>query len=176
MTSVSKNVYIDKLDDIINKFDKTHHRTIKVKPVDVKPSTCVDSHKEISEKDSKFEISDTVRISKYKNIFAKGYVRNWSEEVFWLKKLKTLCRGHMLLLILKPKNLKKKIFYKKEIQRANQKEFRVEEVIKRTGDKLNVNRKTTIVPLTVGWIKKTKYKWVNILQNRNLQEEEWKLN
>ena len=64
----------------------------------------------------------------------------------------------MLLLILKPKNLKKKIFYKKEIQRANQKEFRVEEVIKRTGDKLNVNRKTTIVLLTVGWIKKTKYK------------------
>ena len=63
-----------------------------MKSVDVKPSTYIDSSKEINDKDPKFKIVYIVRISKYKNIFAKGYVPNWSEEVLWLKKLKTLCR------------------------------------------------------------------------------------
>ena len=57
-----------------------------MKSVDVKSSTYIDSSKEISEKSPKFKIGDTVRISKYKNIFAKGYVPNWSEEVFVIKK------------------------------------------------------------------------------------------
>ena len=63
-----------------------------MKSVDVKPSTYIDSSKEINDKDPKFKIVYIVRISKYKNIFAKGYLPNWSEEVLWLKKLKTLCR------------------------------------------------------------------------------------
>ena len=75
-----------------------------MKPVDVKSNTYIDSSKEIDDKDFKFKVSDIVRISKYKNIFAKGYA-NWSEEVFVIKKLKTLCRGHMLLVILKAKKL-----------------------------------------------------------------------
>ena len=105
MTLVSKNVHIDKLDDIINKYNNTYHSTIKVKPVDIKPSTYIDSSKEINDKDPKFKISDIVRISKYKNIFAKGYVPSWSEVVFVIKKLKTLFPGHMLLVILKAKKL-----------------------------------------------------------------------
>ena len=82
MTSVSKNVYIDKLDDIVNKCNNTYHSTIKMKPVDVKSNTCIDSSKEINNKDPKFKIADIVRISKNKNIFAKGYTPNWSGEVF----------------------------------------------------------------------------------------------
>ena len=58
-----------------------------MKPVDVKTSTYIDSSKEINNKDPKFKVGDIVRISKYKNIFAKRYVPNWSEEVFVIKKV-----------------------------------------------------------------------------------------
>ena len=73
MTSVSKNVYIDKLDDIVNKHNNTYHSTITMKPVDVKSNTYIDFNKENNEEDLKFEVGNHVRISKYKNIFAKGY-------------------------------------------------------------------------------------------------------
>ena len=105
VTSISKNVYIDKSDHIVNKYNNTCHRTIKMKPVDVRPSTYIKSSKEINYQDPKSKISDIVRISKYENILAKGYVPNWSEEVFVIKKLKTLFRGHMLLVILKVKKV-----------------------------------------------------------------------
>ena len=75
MTSISKNVYIDKLDDITNKYNNTYHRTIKMKPIDVKNNTYIDIGKEVNDKDPKFKV-DLVRISKYKNIFAKGYIPN----------------------------------------------------------------------------------------------------
>ena len=84
MASVSKNVYIDKSDDMVNKYNNTYHSTIKMKPVDA--NTYIDSSKEINGKDPKFKIVDIVRISKYKNIFAKGCTPNWSEEVFVIKK------------------------------------------------------------------------------------------
>ena len=76
MTSIYKNVYIDKLNTIVNKYNNTHHTTIKMKPIDVK------------DKDPKFKVGDHVRISKYKNIFAKGYMPNWSEEVFVIGRIK----------------------------------------------------------------------------------------
>ena len=82
MTSISKNVYIDKLDDTVDKYDNTYHSTIKMKPVDVKSNLYIDSSKEINNKDPKFKIHDIDRISKCKNIFEKGYVPNCSEEVF----------------------------------------------------------------------------------------------
>ena len=74
MTSISKNVYIDKLDDTVNKYNNTYHSAIKINPADVKLSTYIDSSKEINDKDPKFKIGDIARISKYKNIFAKGYL------------------------------------------------------------------------------------------------------
>ena len=89
MTSISKNVYIDKLDDIVNEYNNTYHRTIKMKPVDVKDNTYIGFGKESNNKDPKFKVGDHVRISKYKNIFAKGYTPNWSEEVFLITKIKT---------------------------------------------------------------------------------------
>ena len=70
MTSISKNVYSDKSDDIVNKYNNTYHKTIKMKPADVKSSKYIDSSKEINDKDPKFRIDNIVRISKYKNIFA----------------------------------------------------------------------------------------------------------
>ena len=87
-TSVSKNVYIDKLDGIVDDDNNTCHRTIKMKPVDVKNSTYLDFKKEVNDKDPKFKVVDHVRISKYKNIFANGYTPNWSEEGFVIKKVK----------------------------------------------------------------------------------------
>ena len=95
MTAISKNVYIDKLDDIVNEYNNTYHRTIKMKPVDVKDNTYIDFEKEVHNKNSKFKIGDHVRISKYKNIFGKGYIPNWSEEVFVIKKLKMQFHEHM---------------------------------------------------------------------------------
>ena len=84
MTSISKNVYINKLDDIVDEYNNTYHTTIKMKPIDVKNNTCINADKEINNKDPKFKAGDHVKISKYKNIFAKGYMPNWSEEVFVL--------------------------------------------------------------------------------------------
>ena len=65
MTSISKNVCIDKLDDIANEYKNTYHRAIKMKPVDVKDNTYIDSNKEINGKDAKLKVGDYVRISKY---------------------------------------------------------------------------------------------------------------
>ena len=86
MTSISKYVYIDKLDDIVGEYNNTYHRTIKMKPVDVKDNTYIDFKKEVNDKDPKFKVGDHVRISKY--IFAKGYTPNWSAEVFVVSKIK----------------------------------------------------------------------------------------
>ena len=76
MTSVSKNVYIDKLDYIVNKYNNKYQSTIKIKPVDVKSNTYIDSRKQINNKNPKFKIVYIVRISKYKNIFARGFTPN----------------------------------------------------------------------------------------------------
>ena len=81
MTSTSKKVYINKLDNIV-KNNNTYHSTIKTKPVDIKSNTYIDSNKEINNKDRKFKIGDITTVSKYKNVFAKGYSQNSSEEVF----------------------------------------------------------------------------------------------
>ena len=88
MTSVSKNVYINKSDDIVGEYNNTYHRIIKMKPVDVKDGRYIDFKKEVNGKDPKFKIGDHVRISKYTNIFVKGYTPNWSEEDFVISKIK----------------------------------------------------------------------------------------
>ena len=89
-TSISKNVYIDKLDDIVDECNDTYHTTIKMKPIDVKDNTYINTSKKNNYKNPAFKVGDRVRISKYKNIFAKGYMPNWSEEVFVIKKVKLL--------------------------------------------------------------------------------------
>ena len=116
-----------------------------MKPVDVKYNTYVDSmelhsKKEVNDKDPKFKIGDHVRISKYKNIFAKGYMPNWSEEVFVIKKVKNTVAWTYVINDLNGKEIIG-TFYEKELQKTNQKEFRIEKLIKRTGDKLYVKWK-----------------------------------
>ena len=120
MTPISKNVRIDKLDDIVKKYNNTYHTTIKMKPVDVKNNTYIDSKKEINDKDPKFKIGDHVIISKYKIIFAKRYMPNWSEEIFVINKVKNTVPWTYIINILMMKKLlvhfmKKK--YKKQINK-----------------------------------------------------------
>ena len=86
MTAVSKNVYFHVLDDIVDKYNNTFHKIIKMKPIDFK-SDSYGEYVDSNEKDSN-EVGDHVRISKYKNIFAKVYTPNWSEEIFIISKTK----------------------------------------------------------------------------------------
>ena len=83
-----KNVYFNILDDIIDKHNNAYHKTIKMKAIDIKSDSFAEYNEESNEKDPKFKAGDHVRISKYKNIFAKGYAPNWSEEIFVVKKKK----------------------------------------------------------------------------------------
>ena len=139
MASISKNVYIDKLDDIVNEYNNTYHTTIKMKPIDVKDNTCISTDKETNDKDPKFNAGDRVRISKYKNIFAKDYTSNWSEEVFVLKKVKNTVQWTYVINDLNGEEIIG-TFYEKELEKASQEEFRIEEIIKK-GDKVYVKWK-----------------------------------
>ena len=140
MTAISKNVYIDKLDDIVNQCNNTYHRTITMKLVDVKDNTYIDFKKEVNDKDPKFKVGDNVRISKHKNIFAKGYTRNWSEEIFVITKIKNTVPWTYVINDLNGEEIIG-TFYEKELQKTNQKEFRIEKVLKKKGDKLYVKWK-----------------------------------
>ena len=88
MTATGKNVYYDVLDDVVNEYNNTKHRTIKMQPVDVRDNNnkrvYIDKH---NEKSARFNVGDRVRISKFKNIFAKGYTPNWSSEIFIVDKI-----------------------------------------------------------------------------------------
>ena len=140
MASISKNVYINKLDDIVSEYNNTYHRTIKAKPVDVKDNTYIDFKREVNDKDPKFKVSNHVNISKYKNIFTKGYTPNWSEEVFVIKKVKNTVPWTYVITDLKGEEIIG-TFYEKELQKTNQQKFRIEKIIKTKGDKLYVKWK-----------------------------------
>ena len=98
MTAISKNVYIDVLDDIVNKYNKIVHRIIKMKPIDVTGDSYVEYNEDSNKEGPKFKVNGHVRISKYKNIFAKGYVPNWSEDVFIVNEIKNAVR--LILLVI----------------------------------------------------------------------------
>ena len=140
MTSVSKNVYIDKLDDIVNKYNNTYHRTIKMKPVDVKDNAYIAFNKEVNDKDSKFKVGYHIRISKYKSIFAKGYIPNWSEEVFVIEEVKNTFSWTYVTSDVNGEEIIG-TFYEKELQKINQQIFRIEKVIKKKRNKLYIKWK-----------------------------------
>ena len=138
-------VYIDILDDIVGEYHNAYHRTIKMKPIAVKDNTFVDSmefhsKKEVNDKDSKSKVGDHVRISKLKNIFATGYIPNWSEEVFIRSKIRNTVPWTYIINYLNGKEIIG-TFYEKKLQKTYQQEFRIEKVIKRKGDKLYVEWK-----------------------------------
>ena len=137
MTAISKNVYFDVLNDIVNKYNNTVHKTIKMKPIDVTNNSYAEYIENSNKKDSKFKVDDRVRISKYKNIFAKGYALNWSEEVFIVNKIKDTVPWTYIVSDLNGKKIIGS-FYEIELQKPSQKEFEIEKVLKRKGDKLYV--------------------------------------
>ena len=106
-----------------------------MKPIDVKDNTYINTSKKINYKDPKFKVDDRVRISKYTNIFAKGYTSNWSEEVFVIKKFK-----NTVINDLNGEEISG-TFHEKGLQKTSQEEFRIEKVIRRKGDKLYVKWK-----------------------------------
>ena len=132
ITSVGKNVYFDVLDNTVRKYNNTVHSSIKMKPKDVSNDSFVGYVEESNKKDPKFKVGDNVRISKYKNIFAKGYnvVNKVQNAVSWTYLINDLnCEEIM------------GSFYEKELQKTDQKEFRIEKVIKKKGDKIFVKWK-----------------------------------
>ena len=135
MTSISKMCIL--INWMIYWVNNTYHTTIKMKPADVKDNTYINADKEINNKDPKFKVGDHVRISKYKNIFAKGYMPNWSEEAFVIKKVKNTVPWTYVINDLNDEEITG-TFYEKELQKTNQEEFRTEKVIRRKGDKLYV--------------------------------------
>ena len=106
-----------------------------MKPIEVKDNTYIDSSKEVNDKDPKFKIGDHVRISKYKNIFAKGYTPNWSEEVFMIKEVKNTVPWTYVINDLNGAEIIG-TFYEKELQKTNQQGFKIKKVIKRKRNKL----------------------------------------
>ena len=125
MTSTSKNVYVDKLDDIVNEYNNTYHRTIKMKPVEVKDNTYIDimkldSSKEVNDKDPIFKAGDHVRISEYKNKFVKGYIPNWSEAFFAIKEVKNTLTW---TYVINDRNDDEIVgtYYEKELQKTKEK-------------------------------------------------------
>ena len=119
MTSISKDVYIDKLDDIVNEYNNTYHRTIKMKPIHLKDMTYININKKRNDNDPKFKVGDHVRISKYKNIFAKGYTPNWSEEAFAIKENKNTVPWTYVINDLSGEEIIG-TFYEKELQKIDQ--------------------------------------------------------
>ena len=130
-------MYIDKLDEIVHKYNCTYHRTIKMKSFNLKPSLYFEFDKENDKEGPKFKVVDHVRISKYKSIFAKAYIPNRSEELFFIIKVKNAVPWTYIISDLKGAEFVE-IFQEKQLQKTNQKEFKAEKIIKRKGDKLHV--------------------------------------
>ena len=112
-----------------------------MKSIDIKDNRYIDFEKEVNNKDPTFKIGDYVRISKYKNIFAKGYMPNWLEEVFIISKIKNTVSWTYVINDLNGEEIIG-TFYEKELQKSNQKEFRIEKVLKKKGDRSYVKWKS----------------------------------
>ena len=162
MTAISKNIYFDVLDNIVNKYNNTVHRTIKVKPIDVTSDSYAEYNEDSNKNDTKFKVGDHVRIPKYKNIFAKAYVPNYLEEVFVVSGIKNAVPWTYVVSDLNGEEITGS-FYEKELQKTSQKKFRIEKVLKRKGDKLYVKWKGYDNSFNIGLIKKTLYKNESIL-------------
>ena len=129
MTSISRNVYVDQLDEIVNEYNNTYHRTIKLKPVDVKDDTYINIGKEINDKDPNIKIGYLVRITKYKNIFVKTILQIVLKRFLLSVKLKKTVPWTYVISDLNGEEVIR-AFYKKELQKTIQKEFRKKEIRK----------------------------------------------
>ena len=161
MTAISKNVYFDALDDIVSKYNNTVHRAIKIKPIDVTSNSYAEYKEDSNRKDPKFKVVDHLGISKCKNIFAKGSTRNWSEEVFVVRKIENTVPWTSTISQLNEEPIAG-IFYEKELQKTTQEKFRIEKVIKRKGDKFYVKWKGYDNSFNI-WINKKDLEWNSLV-------------
>ena len=145
MTLISKNVYFDKLDNIGDEYNNTYHSLIKILILTLKLKVMI--------KILSFEVGDHVRLSKNKNIFAKGCTPNWSEEVFMIKNIKNTVPLTYLIKDLTSEEIVG-TFYEKELQKTNQTCFRTEKVMKKKCDKLYVKWEGYDDSVNSGWINK----------------------
>ena len=152
MTAISENVYFDVLDDVVNKYNNTVHKTIKMKPIDNTDDSYAEYNEDFNKKDPKFKVGDHVRISKYKNIFATGYAPNWSEEVFAVSKITNTGPQTYVASDLNGEKITGS-FSEKELQKTSQEKRRIEKVLKRKGNKLYVKWKG-YNNLFNGWVDK----------------------
>ena len=111
-------MYIDKLNDIVAKYNNTYHRKIKMKLVDVKDNPCTDFKKDINDKNPEFKDGDHLRNSKYKNIFAKVYTPNSSKKVFVVSKIKNTIPWTYVINDLNGEEIIRK-WYEKKLQKTN---------------------------------------------------------
>ena len=157
MAAILKNVYFDVLDDIVNKYNNTVHRTIKMKTIEVTGDSHAEYNEDSNKKDPKFKVGDHVRISKYKNIFAKGCTPNQSEEVFAVIKIKNTVPWTNVVSYLNSEPITGS-FYEKNCKKLVKKNLEQEKVINCMS-----KGKGIIIRLIVGLIKKTSYKNESIL-------------
>ena len=147
MTVISKTVNFDVLDDIVDKCNNTVHKTIKMKPIEVTDDSYAEYNEDFNKEYAKFKVGDHVRISKDKNIFAKGYSPNWS--VPWTYVINDL-NGEEIT----------GSFCEKELQKTSQEKFRIEKVLKRKGEKLHVkwkgyvNRFNSLIDKKISYVSK----------------------
>ena len=140
MAAVSKKVNFDPLDDIVGDYHNIYRKFVKIKPIDVKPDFNAEHNVDSNERHPKFKVGNHVRIPKYKNIFAEGYTPNCSEEIFVIKKIKDTFPWTYVISDFNGEEIVG-TFYKKELEKTNQKEFRIKKIIKRKGNKLYVKWK-----------------------------------
>ena len=117
MIATGKKVYYDVLDNVVNIYNNTEHSTVTMKPIDVGDNNkraYIDEH---NEKDSKVKVGDRVRISRYKNIFGKGYAPNWSSEIFIVDKINDTVPYTYKLKDLNDEEIRSS-FYDKELQKT----------------------------------------------------------
>ena len=129
MAAVSKNVYFDVLDDIVNKYNNTVHRTIKMKPIDVTSDSYAEYNEDSNKKDPKLKGGYHVRVSKYKNTFAKEYTPNCLEEVFVVSKIKNTVPWTYVINDLNGDSITGS-FYEKDLQKTSAKKCLKEKGIK----------------------------------------------
>ena len=120
MSALSKNIYLDVLDYIVNKYNNTVHR---MKPINVTSDSYAEYNEDSNVTKPKFKGGDHVRISKYKNVFAKGFMQNWSEEVFVVIKVKNTVPWAYVISDLNGEPIAE-LLYEKELQKKKKKKLK----------------------------------------------------
>ena len=162
MTAISKNVYLDVLDDIVNKCNNTVHRTIETKFIEVTDDFYAEYNENFNKKCSKFKVGDNVKISKYKIIFGKGYTPNWSEEVFVISKIKNTVPWTYVINDLNGEEITGSS-YKKKCKKLVKMNSEQKKCLKEKVINFMSNGKDMVIHLIFGLIKKISYKNESIL-------------